>query len=242
MYGDLGRIGLLVPSSNTTMECDFVHLLPDDVSLHTARIMHIEESEEELLAMADIAERGAKELASADIDLILFGCTSGSFAKGEVWNRQLSEKLSTITGKPVLTTSDAVKEALDYLAVKQVCLATPYPAETNTKATAWLGSIGVEVVETIELIESTYAKPVCNLEIGRLKPEEIYRRIRQKASVLSSPLFISCTNLKAINAIDRLESELNVSVVTSNQASLWAAMRAIEVPFSVDGFGRLLRG
>ena len=38
MFGWRGRIGLLVPSSNTTMEMEFHRHIPKGVSVHTARI------------------------------------------------------------------------------------------------------------------------------------------------------------------------------------------------------------
>ena len=38
MYGWRGRIGLLVPSINTTMETEFWRIAPEGVSVHTARI------------------------------------------------------------------------------------------------------------------------------------------------------------------------------------------------------------
>jgi len=38
MYGWRGRIGLIVPSSNTTMEMELHSALPEGVSLHTARM------------------------------------------------------------------------------------------------------------------------------------------------------------------------------------------------------------
>ena len=38
MYGWRGRIGLLVPSINTTMETEFWRIAPPGVSVHVARI------------------------------------------------------------------------------------------------------------------------------------------------------------------------------------------------------------
>jgi hypothetical protein len=38
MYGWRGRIGLLVPSINTTMETEFWRIAPEGVSVHSARI------------------------------------------------------------------------------------------------------------------------------------------------------------------------------------------------------------
>lgn len=242
MYGWRGRIGLIVPSSNTTMECELARMLPKGVSLHTARVMQVIETEEELLRMAEYAERAAQELASANVNMILYGCTSGSFLKGEDWNRRFAKELSEVIERPVVTTATAVIDALKRLRLDEVCLATPYPEETNAKAVAWLESVNVKVVKTIELIKSTYSQPISNLEIGSLAPECIYNRIMQHTKSLTVPLFISCTNLRTIEIIELLENDLDLPVVTSNQASLWAALRALKLRCSLKGFGRLLSG
>jgi maleate isomerase len=45
------RIGLLVPSSNTTVEPEFYRALPEDVSLHTARLFLTRIAPESILKM-----------------------------------------------------------------------------------------------------------------------------------------------------------------------------------------------
>ena len=242
MYGWRGRIGLIVPSSNTTMECELARMLPKGITQHTARVMQVMETEEELLRMSKYAERAAQELASAEVDMILYGCTSGSFLKGEDWNRRFAKELSEVIERPVVTTATAVIDALKRLRLDEVCLATPYPEETNAKAVAWLESVNVKVVKTIELIKSTYSQPISNLEIGSLAPECVYNKIRQHSKSLTVPLFISCTNLRTIEIIELLENDLDLPVVTSNQASLWAALRTLKLRCSLEGFGRLLSG
>jgi maleate isomerase len=215
-------------------------MLPRGVALHTARVMQVIETEEELLQMAEYAERAGRELASANVNMILYGCTSGSFLKGEGWNRQFTKELGEVVERPVVTTATAVIAALKRLRIDEVCLATPYPEETNAKAVAWLESVNVKVVKTIELIKSTYSEPISNLEIGSLTPERVYNKIRQYAKVLAVPFFISCTNLRTIEIIELLETDLDLPVVTSNQASLWAALRTLKLRCSLKGFGRLL--
>jgi len=241
VYGWRGRIGLIVPSSNTTMECELIRMLPKGLTLHTARVLQVVETEKELLRMAEYAKRAAQELVSADVDMILYGCTSGSFLKGETWNRQFTKDLSGLIKKPVVTTSTAVVEALKHLGIKELCLVTPYPKETNDKAVAWLASVGVRVVKTIELVKSTYENPITNLEIGAFTPETVYKKIKPHVAALSVPLFISCTNLRTIEIIELLEADLDLPVVTSNQASLWAALKTLGVRSTLEGFGRLLR-
>ena len=42
VYGWRNRVGLIVPSSNTTMESEFWELVPEGVTTHTSRIRLVE--------------------------------------------------------------------------------------------------------------------------------------------------------------------------------------------------------
>jgi len=55
MYGKDGRVGLVVPSSNTTNEPEFARALPDGVSLHASRMRLADVDAESLSAMAEEA-------------------------------------------------------------------------------------------------------------------------------------------------------------------------------------------
>ena len=53
-------------------------------------------------------------------------------------------------------------------------------------------------------------------------------------------VFISCTNFRAIEMIERLELETGKPVVTSNQAAVWHALRRLGIKDKIPGYGRLL--
>jgi maleate isomerase len=52
-------------------------------------------------------------------------------------------------------------------------------------------------------------------------------------------VFVSCTALRAVGAVERIERRLGKPVVTSNQAFLWHALRLAGVDDRLSGFGRL---
>jgi maleate isomerase/arylmalonate decarboxylase len=54
-------------------------------------------------------------------------------------------------------------------------------------------------------------------------------------------LLITCTDFPTLPLIEALEEELGVPVVTSNQATLRACLRAAGITDGVPGAGRLLR-
>ncbi|RLF90464.1 maleate cis-trans isomerase [Thermococci archaeon] len=235
MYGWRGRIGLIVPSSNTTMEMELHEALPEGVSLHTARMPLKGVTEEELLKMSALAVESAKLLKDADVDLILYGCTSGSFIGGENFENELEEKIEDEVKIPVVTTSSAILAALNALEAQQILVLTPYTEEINKREREFLEANEFEVLDIrgMGIVENT--------KIGRLEPYEAYRLAKAMFTEEADALFISCTNFRTFEIIEALEDDLGVPVVTSNQASLWYALRELEINESILGLGTLLR-
>lgn len=232
-YGLRLRIGLLVPSSNTTMEPDFHSMAPEGVSVHTARMRLDEVTPDGLIRMADDAERGAALLATAGVDVIVYGCTTGSLVGGVKWEESLVRNIRENTGVRATSTSGAVVLALRSLSARRVGVATPYTDVLNRLETQFLEDHGFQVaaIEGLGLVD--------NLEIGRVERDVIEGLIEAVASEADT-IFISCTNLPALDLIDGLERRHGRPVVTSNQASLWAALRDSGVK-EIPGYGELLR-
>lgn len=113
------RIGLLVPSSNTTMEPDFYKMIPKGVSVHTSRMWLEKVTAEGLMEMSKDAIKASKLLETADIDIIVFGCTSGSLIGGVEWEKKLVEGILENTGIPTISTGRAVVDALKTLGGKK---------------------------------------------------------------------------------------------------------------------------
>ena len=232
-YGLRLRIGLLVPSSNTTMEPDFHRMAPEGVSIHTARMRLDEVTPDGLLRMANDADRGAVLLATAGVDVIVYGCTTGSLVGGVEWEEGLVRSIHANTGVRAMSTSGAVVEALSALSARRVGVATPYTDILNRLETKFLEDHGIQVatIEGLGLVD--------NLEIGRVERGVIEGLVKAVVDEADT-IFVSCTNLPAIDLIDGFERRHGRPVVTSNQASLWAAIRDSGVK-EITGYGELLR-
>ena len=233
MYGRRFRIGLIVPSSNTTMGPEFYRMTPEGVSVHTARMRFVEATPEALRKMADDALKAAEDLATAEPDVMIYGCTTGALLGRASWERELVGTIRRDTGIKVITTAMAVIKALKSLKVGKVAVATPYTDKLNDLEEAFLRKHGIEAVSIRGL------GIIRNIEIGEKSPQTAYRLAKEVFKPEANGIFISCTNFRTIEIIEKLERELGRSVVTSNQASMWSALRLIREP--VKGYGRLLR-
>ncbi|ACJ16499.1 Hypothetical maleate cis-trans isomerase [Thermococcus onnurineus NA1] len=234
MYGWRGRLGLIVPSSNTTMEMELHSAIPEGVSLHTARVPLRNVTEEELIKMNALAVESAKLLRDAGVELILYGCTSGSFIGGKDFEKELEAKIENEVNVPVVSTSTAVVEALKMLDAQSILVITPYTDEINEREKEFLEANDFEVLDIRGLgIED-------NTKIGKLEPYEAYRLAKATFVDEADAIFISCTNLRTFEIIEPLEEDLGVPVITSNQASLWLALREMDVMEKIPWLGRLL--
>jgi maleate isomerase len=229
------RIGLMVPSSNTTVEPEFYRALPRDVTLHTARLYLTRIAPEAILQMIADMETQAKLLASADVDVIVLGATAPSFLKGLGYDRELIQKIETATGKKATTTSTALIEALRHVGARRVVLGSAYDEKVNGIAKAFIEANGIEVLgmQGLSLVD--------NLVVGRLSADTAYDLALKVHRPDADAIALSCTNWQTMDAIERIERETGKPVVSTTQASIWAALRAIGYDRPIKGYGRLLR-
>jgi maleate isomerase len=223
------KLGLIVPSSNTTMEPEFSKALQcSNISLHTTRIPLNSVTIKALEAMEKETETAAKLLKDADVDLVVFGCTSGSLFRGLGYDLVLAKQIAEAAGCRVVTTAGAVVDALKALEAHRLSLATPYINEVTVKEIDFLNQSGFEVVKT----ESLGIKE--NLEIGRLTPQDAAVLAKKANTPQAQAIFISCTNFRTFEAISLLEQQLAKPVVSSNSATLWATLGAMETKIQTN--------
>jgi maleate isomerase len=229
------RIGLLVPSSNSTVEVEFYRALPADVSLHVARLPITQVTPESIAGMVDSLDTESKKLASADVDVIVLGAAAPSFLKGMGYDREVAKRIADGTGKPATTASTALLQSLTALGASRIALGTAYTTKVNEIAIAFLRANGIEVVQTECL------GYVDNLEIGRLDVQSAYDLGRRIACPEAQAIAFLCTNWQSMAIIDRLERDTGLPVLSSTQFSLWAALKTIGYEGRIEGYGRLLR-
>jgi maleate isomerase len=230
-----GRIGLLVPSSNTTVEAEFYRALPRGITVHAARLFLTRIAPESILRMVEDMETQAKLLATADVDVIVLGATAPSFLKGLGYDRELIAKIEAATGRTATTTSTALVQAIQHLGARRVVLGSAYDEKVNAIAKAFLEASGIEVVDVKGLAL------VDNLVVGRLGPDSAYQLALALEHSKADAIVLSCTNWQTLDAIERIERETGKPVISTSQASIWAALRALGYQNGIEGYGKLLR-
>jgi maleate cis-trans isomerase len=236
MYGWRGRIGLLVPSINTTMETEFWRIAPEGVSVHSARIAGGRHgTPEELRGMENASKQAAQEIAMVEPDVVVYGCTSGSFFEGPAWNNKISAQITEITQAPTVTTAGAMAACLMAGGCKKVDIVTPYVEVTNERLKHFLKAHGIDVVKlgTFDMLDM--------FDHAKIQPEEIYAKVKEITTPESEAVFIACTQLRALEVLDMLERDLGKPVYSAVQASAWQAYDAMNIDPGITDCGSLLR-
>ncbi len=237
MDNNVRRIGVLAPPGNVAMERELPRYLPSGVVMNHNRLSRPGSgiTRESLLAMIDSVERAAYDLAQAYPEVILYGCTSGSFLVGPGREDEIGERITRHTGIAAYTTSTAVIRALRAFGSKRVFMVTPYPDEVNAHEVAFLEYRGIKV----EGVDG-FGCPTSE-DIRKISSQQVAQRVLKHRPAISEcdAVFISCTNLPCMDQIENLEHELRIPVVTSNQATLWAGLMHLKVNAAGLGGGRL---
>jgi maleate isomerase len=212
------HVGLIIPSSNTVMEEE----LSRYVRVHSTRISLTTVDEDSLKKMNEDIEKALMLLADCSPDVIVYGCTSGSFVED-------IEDIFEKSAVPVVTTSGAVVSALHTLGAQTISVATPYVDDINQKEKRFLEAHGfcVKDMKGLSILD--------NKTIGKQKNAYDFVKSLKRADAI----FVSCTNFRTFDCITRLEEELSVPVVSSNSASLWGALRLAHKKCPIP-LGRLL--
>src|SRR5262249_8196367 len=112
---------------------------------------------------------GAVELIVPNdrLDVMGFGCTSGSMAIGP--DRGTAAVHRVRPGIPVTDPVSAALKGLKALGARRIALLTPYPDEVNDVVAAYVGPQGFEIVE-----RASFKQPN-DPAIARVPPDAIYK-------------------------------------------------------------------
>lgn len=218
--GRTKRLGVIVPSTNTVVERDFAREVPDHVTVHVSR-MYIEENTAsgEHHMLREHLPKAARDLATCKPDVVIFACTSAGALLGEEGDRALIANLSEQFNAPVVSTNEAVSRALVRRKISRPAVVTPYVKDLTNHIVASL------VRHSIEPPLACSMDMMDPFAIAEIQAEQIVEFAKLHLTLDDiDGIFVSCTNLRGIEARDALMEWSGLPVVTSNQAALEEAL------------------
>ena len=235
------RIGVLVPFTNTNLEPDLAMMRPNGVSFHFARMGGYDidaiPDAEQMAGMGEAClEEPLRLLAGARPHVVLYGCTSATLTHGPTFDSDLAEHIAGEMGATTVTAAGALVDALHLLGIDRVGFASPYVAEINDLAISFLRLGGIETVSRADV-----GVALDNVTQGELTPDAVIGLARRADSPEAKAIVLSCTDMRSLEVIERLETKLDKPVLSSNQAMMYAACQALGMDGELSGYGRLTR-
>ena len=231
---DNPRIGLIALSTDFTIEQDFrniCHHNPVDIFVNRIPFEN-PLNHKSYLKMADhISEVSSQILPSEDLDIVAYGCTSGTIAIG---SDRIKEEVNKTKPKAKVTTPiTAAMKAFNHLGLKKIAVLTPYPKDVNATVYNYLIENNINV-ESFSSFNLEYDSEIAQVSLASLEKE-----ISKIDLSNVDGLFVSCTALKIVDVLDRVESSQNTVVISSNQAIIWDCLRSVGIDSKIKGYGKL---
>ena len=243
------RIGLIVPSSNTTMETEVPSLLRDrererpenNFTFHSARLRMQHVTPEALRAMNAETERATSELADMRPNVVATACLVAIMAQGPKHHCVVEAEIESILEREhaaaaVVSSAGALVDALHALGARRIGMVTPYLKELTQLVAEYIEDAGIEVGDALSLEVSD------NQAVAALEPEDLkshWKRLDLRdcdALVLSA-----CVQMPSLSAIEEVERESGLPTLSAATATTWAILRALDLEPVVGGGGALLR-
>ncbi|MGE3542027.1 MAG: hypothetical protein AB7N91_32005 [Candidatus Tectimicrobiota bacterium] len=227
------HFGVLIPSTNTTVEMEYNRLLPSTLQAHVGRLGKEVDTPFAPSRPEDVAYQ-AKMLGTARVEVVCLVQTSASLFDDQ-YDETSTRCMTEGAGVPALTSAVAIGQAICALGARRIALVSPYSSEVLRRAQHYFETrYGLEVL-AMEGFNATdsYA-------IGSLSADYATAAFSRIDRPEIEALVVPGGNFPTMQAIAGWEQQFHKPVITTNQAALWAMMAVMHITTPLSGLGRLL--
>jgi maleate isomerase len=214
----------------------FYDIVPDGVLLQVLTQQVTSHEKRNMERIHDEARAAAASFARAGADLVILGGAPTNLSRGRRALDAALEAIADEIGVPVSSSATAQSNALAAVGARKVGVVHPSNPKRDATHDEQLRDDGLE--------------PMGNRSAGATF--EDYNRIPETAAyelgrslVEESPeidtLLYSCPHWAVTQAIEPLERDLGINVVSSLQAITWEGLRKCGIDDRIDGYGKLFR-
>lgn len=215
--GTRATLGLIVLQSDETIEQDFRRIFPDrDIAIYASRVPSgLEVSRDTLAEMAENLPAAADLFPkSISFDVVGYGCTSGTAVIGA--DRVAALVKSRCATPHVTNPLTGLIAQCQAKGVSRLAMVSPYVEAVSQTMRDRLSEAGIAtpVFGSFGVAEEAKVARISERSI-----EQAALEMAQGAQV--DALFLSCTNLRTLDVIARIEAATGLPVFSSNQALAW---------------------
>ena len=236
------KIGIIVPSTNTTVQPETDSLRPIGVTNHIGRI-HIPDlplsNDTQFEAMVDAIGPDlfscVDRVMTCKPDHLIMAMSIPTFWGGKAGSEQLLAKLQDRAGVPVTMGSEACIEALRcFENVSKIGILTPYQPIGDAHVAQYFEDHGYKVATVHSL------KRPSEVQIAHATEADIRDGLKVLAAAGVDAIVQAGTDLAVIDIADEAERWLGIPMIAINAATYWTALRRCGIADRMAGCGSLL--
>jgi maleate isomerase len=228
------HFGVLIPSTNTTVEIEYNRLLPAEYQAHVGRLKSSGGGTPFAPSIDAEVDYQAKLLGTAKVEVVGLAQTSASLFADD-YDESVVRRMSGGAGVPAVTSAQAIGQAVRALGASRIALVSPYSQEVIERAGRYYATkFGLQVLE-LHSFGATDA-----YMIGQLGPDNAREGFRRVDRAEIEVLVVPGGNFPTMAYVPEWEREFGKPVIATNQAALWAMFRVMKIAAKLPGLGRLL--
>ncbi|BCS93721.1 maleate cis-trans isomerase family protein [Metallosphaera javensis (ex Sakai et al. 2022)] len=221
MPGGRGRIGVIVPANNASLEYDLWRMSPEGVTVHSTRTRPTRGCEptdpEEFKRELSLAYDLLREVS----DVVIYGRTYGT-------HRHVSYIKEVAD---LVIPEEAVEKVLRKLGVRRIWIGTPYIKQRTLEEVEYWRSRGFQVTGYDGL------NKVKGVDISNTNTFTIYRLVKRHLAevVQAEAVYIACTALATYDVLSYLHEDLGMPVISENSGAMFEALERLKISHRIPG-------
>lgn len=240
--GYRAKLGVVVPTTNTTVQPELEAMRPPGVTHHVSRMFlpprpyaNMDEYKRALESEGDKLHEAIDLLLPAEPAAIVEGHSIHSFRRDVAHGLDAQQTLSDYCKVPVWIPSVSILRALEAIGnPRRIAILTPYWPPADDMIANWFRSGGYHVTKA----EGMKATGPTN--VSRITPDQIYAGFRMVDTPDTEVLIHVGTALPVSGLTERIERDHGKPLIGVNVATYWAALRSIGIQDRIKGFGMLV--
>lgn len=218
------RVGLIVPSSNTTIETEVPEMLrrrtDERFTFHSSRAQLHRVDKASLERMVGDADRCGEELTDARVDILVYACLVAIMVRGPGAHEEAEQRLAEVAAAngaptPVVSSAGALIRAFEVLGLRRVALITPYEPSLTELVVGYIEGSGIAVTDAMSL------NVTANVQVARLDPMKLVDYAKQLDTSTADGVVLSCcVQMPSLPAITLAEQTLDLPVLSAATATV----------------------
>lgn len=227
------HFGVLIPSTNTTVEKEYTRHLPATLQFHVGRCGKGGNTPFSPSLDEDVI-RQSKLLGQAKVEAIVLAQTSASLFDDD-YDTRVTDWMFAQSGVPAVTSAQGIGNAIVAMGMSRIGIVTPYSDAVVENARRYY-----EMKFDLQIVATEGFGAVDAYSIGKLDAVIALEGLRRVDRPEIEVLVVLGGNFPTMPWIATWERAFGKPVITTNQAALWAVLGLMSLDAPLLGFGRLL--